>query len=245
MPSSTFPLTLQNKFMGASRSSSQKALALWNLDLYVISKKRKIACGFWANLETHCCNSIRNVVFFLFLFRLIRKSFYTVRGQGLVGTIGNAYHQIRLWVYSLFLRAPGVRGKVDKQVSDGITKIAAKLIPQEPALMRYRSLPKQGWSPEAIRGELNKLTELKHSMWEDGRVSGAVYHGGDDLLNLQTEAYRQFAVSNPLHPDVFPGIRKMEAEVVAMVRRCRIYDRWKCLIHADRLVTLISDPRDF
>jgi sphinganine-1-phosphate aldolase len=26
-----------------------------------------------------------------------------------------------------------------------------------------------------------------------------------------------FAVSNPLHPDVFPGVRRMEADSVAMV----------------------------
>jgi hypothetical protein len=26
-----------------------------------------------------------------------------------------------------------------------------------------------------------------------------------------------FAVANPLHPGVFPGVRKMEAEIVAMV----------------------------
>src|SRR5690606_18662499 len=37
------------------------------------------------------------------------------------------------------------------------------------------------------------------------------------LIELQTKAYQMFSVSNPLHPDVFPGVRKMEAEVVAMV----------------------------
>jgi sphinganine-1-phosphate aldolase len=58
---------------------------------------------------------------------------------------------------------------------------------------------------------------LDHTRWEDGRVSGAVYHGGEDLLKLQTEAFGQFGVANPIHPDVFPGVRKMEAEVVAMV----------------------------
>jgi sphinganine-1-phosphate aldolase len=58
---------------------------------------------------------------------------------------------------------------------------------------------------------------MKHTMWEDGRVSGAVYHGGEDLLKLQEAAYGRFAVANPIHPDVFPGVRKMEAEVVAMV----------------------------
>lgn len=59
---------------------------------------------------------------------------------------------------------------------------------------------------------------MHHSDWEKGKVSGAVYHGGKEMLDLQGEAYRMFAVSNPLHPDVFPGVRKMEAEIVAMVR---------------------------
>lgn len=29
-------------------------------------------------------------------------------------------------------------------------------------------------------------------------------------------AYQRYCVSNPLHPDVFPAIRKMEAEIVSM-----------------------------
>lgn len=29
-------------------------------------------------------------------------------------------------------------------------------------------------------------------------------------------AFGRYAVSNPLHPDVFPAIRKMEAEIVSM-----------------------------
>jgi sphinganine-1-phosphate aldolase len=58
---------------------------------------------------------------------------------------------------------------------------------------------------------------MTHTRWEDGMVSGAVYHGGKDLLALQTEAYGLFTVANPIHPDVFPGVRKMEAEIVAMV----------------------------
>ena len=32
-------------------------------------------------------------------------------------------------------------------------------------------------------------------------------------------AFQRYAVSNPLHPDVFPAVRKMEAEVVAMCLR--------------------------
>lgn len=58
---------------------------------------------------------------------------------------------------------------------------------------------------------------MKHTRWEDGLVSGAVYHGGSDLIKLQSEAFEKFIVANPIHPDVFPGVRKMEAEIVAMV----------------------------
>ena len=48
-------------------------------------------------------------------------------------------------------------------------------------------------------------------------MSGAVYEGGEKMIGLQAEAFKRFCVSNPIHPDVFPGVRKMEAEIVAMV----------------------------
>ena len=90
-----------------------------------------------------------------------------------------------------------------------------KLVP--PNQTRYITLPKEGWTEEAVRKELEALANLDHTRWEDGFVSGAVYHGEGELLKLQTEAYGKFTVANPIHPDVFPGVRKMEAEVVAMV----------------------------
>ena len=106
---------------------------------------------------------------------------------------------------------------MDKQVTNGLTKLQAKLAPQLPGFTRNLELPKEGWAADHVRAELDKLAGLDHTRWEDGRVSGAVYHGGEDLLKLQTEAFGQFGVANPIHPDVFPGVRKMEAEVVAMV----------------------------
>ena len=68
-----------------------------------------------------------------------------------------------------------------------------------------------------MSAELGKLGDMEHTRWEDGLVSGAVYHGGNELIKLQSEAFEKFSVANPIHPDVFPGVRKMEAEIVAMV----------------------------
>lgn len=161
--------------------------------------------------------SIRNIIFILFIFRYARKTFYSVRGYGVFGSIRNVYAAVRLFCYSVFLRSPGVKGQVDKQVTTAIEGLEKKLVASGPDVTRYLALPKEGWSAEQVRAELDKLANLEHTRWEDGRVSGAVYHGGDDLLKLQTDAFGQFGVANPIHPDVFPGVRKMEAEVVSMV----------------------------
>jgi sphinganine-1-phosphate aldolase len=162
--------------------------------------------------------SLRNIIFILYLLRCFRKALYSLRGYGVVGSARNIYTTIRIWCYSIFLRAPGVRSQVDKQVVTALTKLESSLVSKASGVSKYLTLPKEGWTPEQVRAELEKLSGLEHTRWEDGRVSGAVYHGGSDLLKLQTDAFGQFSVSNPIHPDVFPGVRKMEAEIVAMVR---------------------------
>ncbi|KAI5290341.1 hypothetical protein KEM54_001793 [Ascosphaera aggregata] len=144
------------------------------------------------------------------------KSFYTVKGYGPLGTLRNIYLRLRVIAYGVLLKMPGVRGKVDKQVAEALAGIEGKLL-QSGSLSKHKSLPATGWSAETVEAEMGKLADLEHTRWEDGRVSGAVYHGGNDLLKVQLQAYGQFAVANPLHPDVFPGVRKMEAEIVAMV----------------------------
>ncbi len=134
-----------------------------------------------------------------------------------MGTFSDAYVSIRRTLYGWFLRAPGVRSQVEKQVSEAIMKLQTKLVPSGPGVVRHLNLPKEGWSEETVRNEVEKLATMDHTRWEDGFVSGAVYHGGESLIKLQTEAYGKFTVANPIHPDVFPGVRKMEAEIVAMV----------------------------
>jgi sphinganine-1-phosphate aldolase len=151
----------------------------------------------------------------LFLFRWTRRAIWKLKGRGILGTLAELYTDIRRELYGYFLRAPGVRARVVKQVDEAIGKMQAKMVPA--GATRYVTLPKEGWTDEAIRKELETLANMDHTRWEDGYVSGAVYHGEDDLLKLQTDAYGKFTVANPIHPDVFPGVRKMEAEVVSMV----------------------------
>ncbi|KAK0613770.1 pyridoxal phosphate-dependent transferase [Immersiella caudata] len=158
---------------------------------------------------------LRNIVFFFFLLRWTRRVLWKLKGRGLLGTIAELYSDARRISYGYFLRLPGVRTQVRKQIDEAIAKLETKMVPGNTT--RYLTLPKEGWTEDAVRKELETLANMDHARWEDGFVSGAVYHGEEDLLRLQTEAYGKFTVANPIHPDVFPGVRKMEAEVVAMV----------------------------
>lgn len=47
-------------------------------------------------------------------------------------------------------------------------------------------------------------------------ISGAVYHVSEEISQVACEAYSLTAYTNPLHADVFPGVNKMEAEIVRM-----------------------------
>ena len=112
-----------------------------------------------------------------------------------------------------------IRSQIEKQVREASEKMENKLVALGPDTVRHSKIPTDGWPASKVKSELEQLHEMTHTRWEDGFVSGAVYHGGQDLLDVQVDAFGKFTVANPIHPDVFPGVRKMEAEIVAMVRR--------------------------
>lgn len=129
-----------------------------------------------------------------------------------------------LWllIYSrgiaIFMGLPFVKLKIDAEVAKTVTVIDEKIVKNDPTLLQFPALPTEGIAADAVEQEVDRvLSVLDHSDWENGRVSGAVYHGGVELLDLQLKMYSKYNVANQLHPDVFPGIRKMEAEVVSMV----------------------------
>lgn len=53
--------------------------------------------------------------------------------------------------------------------------------------------------------------------WKEGFISGAIYYYDEELIKLLTQVYGLASYTNPLHCDIFPGICKMEAEVVRLV----------------------------
>jgi len=48
------------------------------------------------------------------------------------------------------------------------------------------------------------------------KVSGALYMAGKEHLDLLLDAYGTFSHTNPLHTDVWPSMRQLESDVIAM-----------------------------
>ncbi|KAK9815685.1 hypothetical protein WJX72_008120 [[Myrmecia] bisecta] len=111
---------------------------------------------------------------------------------------------------------PIVRGIVKKQLAGIETKIRAGRKPTAgPPLLQ--SLPQEGSSAVDIISRL-QAKEAKDVKFSEGRstVSGTLYMAGREHQKLLTDAYAMFAHTNPMHSDVFPSVRRMEAEVVGM-----------------------------
>ncbi|KAK5072901.1 Dihydrosphingosine phosphate lyase [Lithohypha guttulata] len=187
------------------------------LPLSLQSKLQKArALPSWQRIVNNL-NLIRQLLLVFFILRFVQRSFYFLRGHGVLGSIAIVYHAAHKQLYRTFLSLPGVRSKVDKQVESARKDLEAKLTGFDEKVNRYRQLPKEPWTQEQLKTELGQLAAIKRTRWEEGKVSGAVYHGGEELLEIQAEAMKLFSVSNPIHADVFPAVRKMEAEIVAMV----------------------------
>ncbi|RXK38082.1 sphinganine-1-phosphate aldolase [Tremella mesenterica] len=92
-------------------------------------------------------------------------------------------------------------------------------IKQEAGDVKHASvsqLPEHGRSREWLEEEWTSLKRLQREHATDGRISGTVYHGGEELNRIIIDAMSEFLLANPLHTDIFLGVRKMEAEIISM-----------------------------
>jgi sphinganine-1-phosphate aldolase len=82
---------------------------------------------------------------------------------------------------------------------------------------KHLRLPPKKTSSTELLELLKNWSVSESSLWDKGQASGAIYHGGTDLIDYLSQVYGLFCVSNPMHPELFPYVRKMEGEVVSML----------------------------
>lgn len=119
--------------------------------------------------------------------------------------------------FKLIRLVPSIRKKIETEL-EGLQKSFEETAAKHGEDIGYIvKLPEDGWHRKDILLKMDEYLALGNFKWEDGFVSGAVYNYDSKINDLMTKVYSKTAYTNPLHADVFPGICKMEAEVIRMI----------------------------
>lgn len=124
--------------------------------------------------------------------------------------------RIKSRVFQLVRRIPSVRQKVESEKEKVRCSFEKEFFSATEGIPNLRSLPSKGLPKEVILAETKVHLGLGELDWKGGAMSGTVYNSSTELGELMTKVYGLAAWTNPLHSDAFPGLRKMEAEVVRM-----------------------------
>ncbi len=76
-------------------------------------------------------------------------------------------------------------------------------------------LPEEGLT----RGALLEALEASRNGdidWRDGRAAAPVYFIGDEVLDVQKDAFTRYFCENPLYVQAFPGLTRLESEVASI-----------------------------
>ena len=120
------------------------------------------------------------------------------------------------WVYRRARALPLVRERLEKGYGEVLANAAAELRPYRGRTTTHVRLPQSGVPAAEVLDEMRKLSEVESARWQQGYVSGAVYHGDPEHIELLARAYELNSQSNPLHADVWPSATKYESEIVSM-----------------------------
>lgn len=142
--------------------------------------------------------------------RILKVSLKAVRRHGL----RNASLKL---MFSIARHLPQISSKLKEETEKTRASLEHSLLKETAGEVKNIRLPSNGTSASELLTQLRSWNSKENKTWQSGQVSGAVYHGGDELTELNGEVFKLFSVANPLHPDLFPYTRKMEAEVIAMV----------------------------
>lgn len=138
----------------------------------------------------------------------LRKSRYVSR-KNVLNVVGGT-------AVAVLKKIPFAAGKLASEIKKIEEQIEHSLKAESQHLGKTYELPAKGMSDAKLLALMQSLAGDADKRWQDGLVSGAVYHGEKDHLAVLNKAYELFSVANPLHADLWPAVGKFEAEVIAM-----------------------------
>lgn len=167
-------------------------------------------------------NTITYCFFAFLLFEVLRRviPFVFFNTDGF-------FNVSKLYCQKVIRNLPIIKNKIQEEVDKETNNMEETMYDLQDQ-QYIKKLPKNGMTPDMVKDEIARYKSLGSIAWDEGSCSGIIYAADKELDSLMTDVYSEFTWSNPLHPDVFPGVRKMEAEVVRMVANMYNGDKESC-----------------
>jgi len=134
----------------------------------------------------------------------------------LFNNLGRLSPRIVAWVEKRLRKIPSVSQKIEREYDEMMAGLESSVKPYKNDFASFTKIPAIGCERDEILREMEALYAREQDQWEEGFVSGAVYHGDQEHIDFLNKVYAINSQSNPLHADVWPSATKFEAEIVAM-----------------------------
>jgi sphinganine-1-phosphate aldolase len=131
-------------------------------------------------------------------------------------------HYLKGKVFKLAKKFPFLNRKLMEELDKTRKGLEEDIIKANKGNLYIQELPETGYDQKKLFETIERYLNMTNAEWKSGALSGCVYGADDNLTALTTKVYEKFAWSNPMHADVFPDVRKMEAEVVRWV--CNLFN---------------------
>ena len=133
--------------------------------------------------------------------------------------IGRVNPRIATWLFNRINKLPSIEKKIDQEYAALLHDLEHSVKPYREQFDTYADLPEKGRAKSDILKEMQTLTGIEDSRWQEGYASGAVYHGDADHINFLNQVYALNSQSNPLHSDLWPSNAKYESEIISMTAK--------------------------
>ncbi|EQC34659.1 sphinganine-1-phosphate aldolase [Saprolegnia diclina VS20] len=142
----------------------------------------------------------------------LRKARYGFSKKEAINKAGNAAMAVLSYIPLLQKKVRAEIAKIEHDIERSLAEQSKSAID----FPKRFALPEKGQAAADVLATMVRMVQGEDKRWQDGLVSGAVYHGEDEHIALLNQAYGLFAVTNPLHADLWPSVVRFEAEVIAM-----------------------------
>ena len=76
------------------------------------------------------------------------------------------------------------------------------------------SMELEGLSFDQVVSKMQKYVNYDTIDWGAGKISGTTFCNDAEISKVCSFVYQRYMLMNPLHPDIFTSLRKMEAEII-------------------------------